>query len=129
MATPTQHISDYQLHLPLAISLCFFLCFVPFLAVRAFYLTTFNVSCIQLFSPTISYFHPTLFESCGLENATVIFTRHITYCTTQAIMHAHFVSVKTNLNYRMPSIYGASAQRAPTAKTERHIEAQNDTLE
>jgi hypothetical protein len=29
----------------------------------------------------------------------------------------------------MPSIYGASAQRAPTAKTERHIEAQNDTLE
>jgi hypothetical protein len=67
-------------------------------------------------------------ESCDLETATAIFT-YITHYTTQAIMHAHFVSVKTNLNYWMSSIYDASVQRAAKTKTKHHIEVENDMLE
>jgi ABC-type protease/lipase transport system fused ATPase/permease subunit len=103
--------------------------FYFFLAVPASYLTTLLALCIQLFSLTISDFLLTSYESCDLETATAIFTYHITHYTTPAIMHAHFGSVKTNLNYRTSSIYGASVQRAATTKTKRHIEAENDMLE
>jgi secreted trypsin-like serine protease len=88
-----------------------------------------SITCSLLQFHISFHFLHTSFESCDLEIATAILTYHITHYATQAIMHAHFGSVETNLNYRMFSIYGTSSPCAATTKTQRHSGAENDMLE